>query len=52
MKRISVRLPASYIETLERLVREGYFNNKSDAVRKAIERLINKEIYRLVTNPV
>jgi len=42
MKAISVHIPETYIRTLDSLVREGKFKNRSEAIRKAILNLIIK----------
>ena len=39
-KVISVKLPVRLIEVIDELIREGYFQNRSDAVREAVRRLI------------
>ncbi len=39
---INVRVPTYLIEILDSLVREGYFTNKSEAVRFFIRKYLNE----------
>jgi len=43
MKVISVKLPESYIEKMEKLIKEGRFTNKSELIRFALLDLFRKE---------
>jgi len=42
---VSVKLPVGLVDALDELIEEGYFQNRSDAVREAVRRLIVE--YRL-----
>jgi antitoxin ParD1/3/4 len=44
MKMITVYIPETYIETLDLLVNEDLFPNRSEAIRTAIRDLIRNEI--------
>ena len=37
---ISVKLPVGLIEVLDELIERGYFQNRSDAIREAIRKLL------------
>ena len=50
MKYISILLPERVVEDIEKLVKEGYFMNRSDFVRTAIRLLIEKYIDELPDN--
>lgn len=43
MRIIPVRLPDKIIETLDRLVQEGYYANRSAAIRVIVTRYILEE---------
>lgn len=40
-KVISVKLPVGLIEALDNLIEKGYFQNRSDAIREAIRKLLS-----------
>ncbi len=40
-KVISVKLPVGLIEALDQLIEKGYFQNRSDAIREAIRKLLS-----------
>ncbi|MHA1521451.1 MAG: ribbon-helix-helix domain-containing protein [Promethearchaeota archaeon] len=44
MKMLTVFIPEKYIESLDLLVVEDFFPNRSEAIRTAIRDLIQKEI--------
>ena len=44
MKMLTVYIPEKYLETLDLLVYEKLFPNRSEAIRTAIRDLIQKEI--------
>lgn len=44
MKMLTVYLPETYIETLDLLVNEDLFPNRSEAIRTAVRDLIRNEI--------
>ena len=44
MKMLTVYIPEKYLETLDLLVHEKLFPNRSEAIRTAIRDLIQKEI--------
>jgi len=37
---VSVKLPVGLVDALDELIEEGFFQNRSDAVREAVRRLI------------
>jgi len=39
-KVVSVKLPVGLIEKLDELIERGYFQNRGDAIREAIRRLL------------
>ncbi len=42
MQLISVNIPRHILEEIDRLVQEGYFPNRSEAIRTALHLLITK----------
>lgn len=40
-KVVSVKLPIALIDKLDQLINAGYFQNRSDAIREAIRRLLS-----------
>jgi len=42
MRAISVKLPEYLLKEIDRLVNEGIFYSRSDAVREAVRMLVNK----------
>lgn len=40
-KVISVKLPVGLIDALDQLIEKGYFQNRSDAIREAIRKLLS-----------
>ncbi len=40
-KVVSVKLPVALISALDELISHGYFQNRSDAIREAIRRLLS-----------
>ncbi len=42
MQLISVHIPRHILEEIDRLVQEGYFPNRSEAIRTALHLLITK----------
>ena len=49
MKIVSVKIPRSYLEDIDRLVREGYYTSRSEFIRTALRILLVKELNRLST---
>ena len=45
MKTVVVKLPDSYVEGLEVLVRLGVFASKSEAIRHAVGELLRRELW-------
>ena len=43
MKLITLNLPATYLQGIEKLVREEIYPNRSEAIRHAVRDLIKKE---------
>ncbi|NAZ25535.1 MAG: ribbon-helix-helix protein, CopG family [Thermofilum sp.] len=39
-KIVSVKLPVGLIDALDELIQRGYFQNRSDAIREAIRKLL------------
>jgi len=46
VKKIKLNLPETYITALDRLVEEGFYPNRSEAIRVAIRDLISAEVWR------
>ena len=42
-ERVTIRLPVDKLEQLEKLVKQGMYKNKSDAIRVAIEKFMETE---------
>jgi len=42
---VSVKLPDSYIEGIDELVKRGIYTSRSDAIRAAIRELLRKELW-------
>jgi Arc/MetJ-type ribon-helix-helix transcriptional regulator len=45
MKTVTVKLPESYVEGLEVLIRLGVFASKSEAIRHAVRELLRRELW-------
>lgn len=43
MKIISVKIPKSYLEDIDRLVKEGYYASRSEFIRTALRVLLERE---------
>lgn len=43
MKAINLWIPEGHISKLDRLARDGYYPNRSEAIRMAIRDLVNEE---------
>ena len=43
-ERITIRLPKETLDKLEKLVEDGKYNTKSDAIRASIDQFLNVEI--------
>ena len=43
-KVVSVKLPIALIDKLDRLINAGYFQNRSDAIREAIRKLLSEYV--------
>ena len=46
LKLVSVHLPEKYVELLEKLVENGLYPSRSEAIRVAVRDLIRKELWR------
>lgn len=44
MKLVSVNLPDAYVDSLDELVSNGYYPNKSEAIRAAVRDMIKDEL--------
>ncbi len=44
MKLVSVNLPDAYVDSLDELVNNGYYPNKSEAIRAAVRDMIKDEL--------
>ena len=38
---VSVKLPVALIESIDELISRGYYQNRSDAIREAVRRLLS-----------
>lgn len=45
MRIITVKVPESYIEAIDELVRMGIYTSRSEAIRAAIRELIKREMW-------
>jgi Predicted transcriptional regulators containing the CopG/Arc/MetJ DNA-binding domain len=45
MKIISVKLPESYVEGIDELVKMGRFRSRSEAIRFAVRELLRRELW-------
>lgn len=45
MRIISVKMPETYLDWLDRLVKSGKYSNRSEAIRAAVRELIRREIF-------
>ena len=46
LRLVSVHLPEAYIKELERLVKEGRFPSRSEAIRAAVREFLIRELWR------
>lgn len=44
--KLNVRVPEGYVKLMEYLVHKGYFSSKSELVRVAVDKLLEKEFKR------
>jgi len=51
MRLITVKVPESYIEGLDDLVRSGRYSSRSEAIRIAIRDLLQRELWLVGTKP-
>ncbi|MDG6220368.1 MAG: ribbon-helix-helix domain-containing protein [Candidatus Thermoplasmatota archaeon] len=42
-EKITIRLPASYLRSIDRLVERDYFSSRSEAIRLAVRKLVMEE---------
>ncbi|MGC9009607.1 MAG: ribbon-helix-helix domain-containing protein [Sulfolobales archaeon] len=47
MKIVSVKIPRTYLEDIDRLVKEGFYTSRSEFIRTALRILLAKELNRL-----
>jgi len=45
MRMITLHLPESYIQALDRLVKEKYYPNRAEAIRVAVRDLLTAEVW-------
>ncbi len=45
MRIVTVKMPESYIEAIDELVRLGRFSSRSEAIRAAVRELLRKELW-------
>ena len=45
MKLLVVKVPEAYIEALDKLVKQGRYSSRSEAVRFAIRELLRRELW-------
>ncbi|MEM0113004.1 MAG: ribbon-helix-helix domain-containing protein [Metallosphaera sp.] len=43
LRAVTVYLPITYIEILDKLVKKKFYSNRSDAIRSAVRDLVMKE---------
>lgn len=46
MKLINLYLPETYLNAIDQLVKEGFYPNRSEAIRIATRDLISAEVWR------
>lgn len=44
MRLVSVNLPDAYLDSLDELVNDGFYPNKSEAIRAAVRDMIKNEL--------
>lgn len=45
MQRVTLRVPERQVEEVERMVEDGYFPNRSEAIRTAIRDMLEEHDY-------
>lgn len=45
MRIISVKMPETYLDWLDMLVKSGKYSNRSEAIRAAVRELIRRELF-------
>jgi len=45
MRIVTVKMPESYIEAIDELVRMGRYSSRSDVIRAAVRELLKKELW-------
>ncbi|MEL9929677.1 MAG: ribbon-helix-helix domain-containing protein [Sulfolobales archaeon] len=48
MKIVTVKIPRSYIDDIDKLVKKGYYASRSEFIRTALRILLDKEFNRLI----
>jgi len=54
MRIVTVKMPETYIEAIDELVKQGKFSSRSEAIRAAVRELIRRELWieqPIPTNP-
>ncbi|MEM1724530.1 MAG: ribbon-helix-helix domain-containing protein [Thermoplasmata archaeon] len=46
MKLITVKIPETFLEGLDELVKKGFYSSRSEAIRVAIRELLKKELWK------
>jgi len=52
MKLITLYIPESYLEALDRLVNQRYYPNRAEAIRMAIRDLLKTEVWERLLEDV
>ncbi|MGC9147934.1 MAG: ribbon-helix-helix domain-containing protein [Sulfolobales archaeon] len=47
MRIVSVKIPRTYLEDIDKLVKEGFYTSRSEFIRTALRMLLVKELNRL-----
>jgi len=45
MRIVTVKMPETYIEAIDELVKQGKFSSRSEAIRAAVRELIRRELW-------
>lgn len=51
MRLVTVKMPETYVEGLDELVRLGKYTNRSEAIRIAIRELLKRELWMAEAEP-
>lgn len=51
MRLVTVKMPETYLEGLDELVRMGRYSSRSEAIRIAVRELLKKELWGVPEHP-